>query len=782
MVIKLIIGGEPHSGKSTFMALLKDNLKAHGVDVELVDLDIASPTICYLYSGNERERCKKLWNRELSIQAKEMFEQAKGDVVLGDSVGKITDVTKLITEPADASIIVSVNGGNIEKWQRFYNAQGKPVLARIESGQKCASHYDPATSQGRICDLSREKYIAGDLEFDPVIESLTHELIDAISRTPASNPAELTPMTDREAWRQVIDKGRKMERGIANKLTPEGLAAIYGTADFFGVNENFIRQALYDLKVPKFRVFDWIGMLLNGRLRGYGEDDIQLHWQKYFTRVMVDAYLKAKNIPDFERIMHTVDYEIVEPVDIMWTDWSDEPTKKAGVNMKPYKNLRAVLDTRKFPEMKAEVSPQEWAEMVQALDWTADLKVAGGDKYRVRHHITKLNPAEFYRAVEGARGTYGRGGYWTILFTPTGQHLYRLPRDEAIKEAREHNALYSNEKARSHHLVGYFVPSYNADGSLDRINKILSVATDIPGVRADYVRALTDEAKVITVPITKLENWAKKTIDKIPKAVTIISNPAKSRSSGMAKRLEKFVIRYIEEWRMGDYQAANRTRKLIEEIAGKDAMPFAPTSRELNCPQIFAKTISCSAQVLEKQGKTKVKPWAVCRAALSRAPCGAKHMPKSNMGYGNPFVEFTDEDKRVLRGMIAEGMSPDKIVEEFKEYSYISTMDEFEPGEEPTPEDYAEQEQAVRAFILNSGKAANPPKPKKSVPTIKQVIMDLSPYEIMVYKDMRKHSTEEAALHILVNSVEGDETQLSDKLAAYAKAKGWLKGYEAEGM
>lgn len=378
MAIKLIIGGEPHSGKSTFMSMLSDRLKARGIGVELLDLDLASPTICYLYSGDERTRCKKIWDSALSAEARKQFEDAQGQVVLADSVGKITDVTRTITHPADASIIVSVNHGNIQKWQKFYSDMGKPVVSVVESGRNCASVYDAYSKRGKICDISREKYVRGEMGFDPVVEQLTNEIVEMFRLTP---PA-------------------------ANR-----------------------------------------GMYMSNPRK------------KVSKREMRNVLKQIEN-------------------------------KRRASRRSGSQRIYAVYDTAKFPQLKAEVSPEQWKRMVRGMDMVGDVKVRGGGKYRVRHQILRINPR---------------------------------------------------------------------------------------------------------------------------------------KSSGLAKKIDPLVVRYVTQWRTGDYDGANRTRKLIEEIAGKDAMPFAPMSREIECPHLFAKTISCSSQVLEKQGKTKVKPWAVCRAALRKSPCGKRN-------------------------------------------------------------------------------------------------------------------------------------------------------------
>lgn len=47
-------------------------------------------------------------------------------------------------------------------------------------------------------------------------------------------------------------------------------------------------------------------------------------------------------------------------------------------------------------------------------------------------------------------------------------------------------------------------------------------------------------------------------------------------------------------------------------------------------------------------------------------------------------------------------------------------------------------------------------------------IANLDSYETMIYNDLIKHSTKEETLQILINTVEGDFSQLSDGLAEIA--------------
>ena len=43
--LRIIIGGPPHSGKSTFMNLLEDRFRYYQIPVQLLDLDLSAPTL-----------------------------------------------------------------------------------------------------------------------------------------------------------------------------------------------------------------------------------------------------------------------------------------------------------------------------------------------------------------------------------------------------------------------------------------------------------------------------------------------------------------------------------------------------------------------------------------------------------------------------------------------------------------------------------------------------------------------------------------------------------------
>lgn len=179
---RIVIGGSPHSGKSTFMVLLKQNLKGKNVDVGLNDLDLSSPTLEWL-EGEEtkyqRELKKQPWTPELAKQAKYIFTESekKHDIVLGDSPGKITDVTKIISKGADGAVILTRDPQNRKSWNKFYKENKIPVLCDIDSDLFGKSRFSPKVGKGKAVGLSRQMLRKGKLkERNMAIEGCAFEL------------------------------------------------------------------------------------------------------------------------------------------------------------------------------------------------------------------------------------------------------------------------------------------------------------------------------------------------------------------------------------------------------------------------------------------------------------------------------------------------------------------------------------------------------------------------------------------------------------------------------
>ena len=180
--LRIIIGGPPHSGKSTFMNLLEDRFRYYQIPVELLDLDLSAPTP--LKTGFTQQREKKKWTSTLAEEAREMFEGAEGvQVVLGDSVGLISDINEIISQPADVAILL-VSGGHgdydttyrkvVRKWKEYYEDIRTPLLVVLRSTMIPAdeSMFDPQDNYGVVVGMDRDAYedntISGHYKYDGI--------------------------------------------------------------------------------------------------------------------------------------------------------------------------------------------------------------------------------------------------------------------------------------------------------------------------------------------------------------------------------------------------------------------------------------------------------------------------------------------------------------------------------------------------------------------------------------------------------------------------------------
>ena len=70
---------------------------------------------------------------------------------------------------------------------------------------------------------------------------------------------------NKELWKQVIELGKKNEKGIINQLNRDDVSTIIATMEFFGSTVVWMQQTIFDLTTPKFKVYDWLGMCIMSR-------------------------------------------------------------------------------------------------------------------------------------------------------------------------------------------------------------------------------------------------------------------------------------------------------------------------------------------------------------------------------------------------------------------------------------------------------------------------------------------------------------------------------------
>lgn len=104
----------------------------------------------------------------------------------------------------------------------------------------------------------------------------------------------------KSTWEQVMalkDAGKEEAKGVANTLSDYDIQTIIATIDFFGGD---YRQDIADLKMFRYRVFDWLAM----RVQGRGDSETA-------TKVLAHSFIKVGGVPSkFIEDLQVTDYDI----------------------------------------------------------------------------------------------------------------------------------------------------------------------------------------------------------------------------------------------------------------------------------------------------------------------------------------------------------------------------------------------------------------------------------------------------------------------------------------
>lgn len=140
--IRIVIGGPPHSGKSTFALYLERSLNDLGTNAFNYDYDPFGETkrlVEGLISKEEREHTKKIPTKEeVESCAKEFaLLSITYEVVIGDLPGKPTDLTEILTLAGTHAIILCKDDelDKIAEWKNLFNKQDVKILGILESNQ-----------------------------------------------------------------------------------------------------------------------------------------------------------------------------------------------------------------------------------------------------------------------------------------------------------------------------------------------------------------------------------------------------------------------------------------------------------------------------------------------------------------------------------------------------------------------------------------------------------------------------------------------------------------------
>jgi hypothetical protein len=131
---------------------------------------------------------------------------------------------------------------------------------------------------------------------------------------------------------QLLEVGRKIEKGITHPLEDPFVDSILGTLQFFGANPAEMQQFTFDLKAAKYKIWDFLGM---------NYDSKYMQSKPVFVGLdkLVDLYIKMKDVGGFAWFLRGHDLDIEEP-------------KKCADCIKSYKDWKSKSPAQLAAEQK----------------------------------------------------------------------------------------------------------------------------------------------------------------------------------------------------------------------------------------------------------------------------------------------------------------------------------------------------------------------------------------------------------------------------------------------
>jgi len=169
--MKVVIGGPPQSGKSTFTASLiqaireRQRNRPYQLSFSWQPLDVTDNSIAVLLNPDEDIDQKRdvEWTEERAEERRAVFEARDEQLVIADAPGLITDELRIVIEPADAFIILAnyEERDQIEDWREVAGSNGMQVFAELTSILE--EDLDPGweereTREGIIRSIEREDF------------------------------------------------------------------------------------------------------------------------------------------------------------------------------------------------------------------------------------------------------------------------------------------------------------------------------------------------------------------------------------------------------------------------------------------------------------------------------------------------------------------------------------------------------------------------------------------------------------------------------------------------
>lgn len=76
----------------------------------------------------------------------------------------------------------------------------------------------------------------------------------------------MTQSFDQNLWEKLVATGKKLERKQTHGLHDVFVETVLATLDYYDASEEQLKLAGFDLYTAKYKIWDWLGMCLTGRL------------------------------------------------------------------------------------------------------------------------------------------------------------------------------------------------------------------------------------------------------------------------------------------------------------------------------------------------------------------------------------------------------------------------------------------------------------------------------------------------------------------------------------
>jgi CRISPR-associated protein Csx3 len=184
--MKTVIAGDPHSGKSVFVAGLKDACKKAGVYPYVItaapdgegswfqETVKSHPEL----AKNIKENYKSKFSQEFVQRIHESVKNIKLQNVFIDIGGRVSPENYKICEYADSIIILCPSSGDFGKWEKFAQDLKLEIIAKIVSDY---SGKEDTVNQGSVITGTIHYLERGeDITERPMIKAITSKLTGKI--------------------------------------------------------------------------------------------------------------------------------------------------------------------------------------------------------------------------------------------------------------------------------------------------------------------------------------------------------------------------------------------------------------------------------------------------------------------------------------------------------------------------------------------------------------------------------------------------------------------------